>query len=92
VIAFFILRWVIPLITPKSRRALEIPYFTLLIISNVLASTVSVPIFLGSSLWFMSDLSIGLSSRVEGSPTNSLDTLGLYDFGLYFLTIGFLTP
>jgi uncharacterized membrane protein YhhN len=90
VIAFFILRWVIPLI-PKSRRVLEIPYFGLLILSNILSATCSVPIFLGSSLWFMSDLSIGLSSRVKGSPTNSLDTLGLYDFGLYFLTIGFLT-
>ena len=90
VIAFFILRWVIPLI-PKSRRVLEIPYFGLLILSNILSATCSVPLFLGSSLWFMSDLSIGLSSRVQGSPTNSLDTLGLYDFGLYFLTIGFLT-
>lgn len=90
VIAVFILRWVVPLM-PKSSRLVEIPYFLLLIASNVLAATCSVPLFLGSSLWFMSDLSIGLSTHVKNSPTNSLDTLGLYDFGLYFLTIGFLT-
>jgi hypothetical protein len=38
----------------------------------------------------MSDLSIGLSTYVRDTPTNSLDTLGLYDLGLYFLAIGFL--
>jgi len=89
-IALFILRWVLPKIT-GFRRLLEVSYFGILIVSNVIASTSQVPIFLGSSLWLMSDLSIGLSSYVSGSPANSLDTLGLYDLGLYFLAIGFLT-
>jgi hypothetical protein len=40
----------------------------------------------------MSDLSIGIGSKVSGDPANSLDTLGLYDLGLYFLAIGFLNP
>ena len=69
---------------------LEVPYFGMLIIANVFAATSTVPIFLGSSLWFMSDLSIGLGSKVTGDPANSLDTLGLYDLGLYFLAIGFI--
>ena len=38
----------------------------------------------------MSDLSIGLSTNISNTPANSLDTLGLYDLGLYFLAIGFL--
>ena len=89
VIALFIIRWVLPSI-PSSRRKLELAYFSLLIISNLFASTSNTAVFLGSSLWFMSDLSIGLSTYVRDTPTNSLDTLGLYDLGLYFLAIGFL--
>lgn len=89
VIAIFILRWVLPSI-PKSRRKLEVAYFGLLIISNFFASHSNAAVFLGSSLWFMSDLSIGLSTYVRETPTSSLDTLGLYDLGLYFLAIGFL--
>lgn len=89
VIALFIIRWVFPKI-PKSRRKLELAYFTLLIVSNFFASTSNAAVFLGSSLWFMSDLSIGLSTYISDTPTNSLDTLGLYDLGLYFLAIGFL--
>jgi len=89
VIAVFILRWVLPSIS-GSRRILEVSYFGILIVSNIFASTSNVPIFLGSSLWFMSDLSIGLSNYVSETPANSLDTLGLYDLGLYFLAIGFL--
>ena len=88
-IALFIIRWVLPKI-PQSRRKLELAYFSLLIISNFFASHSNAAVFLGSSLWFMSDLSIGLSTYVEDTPTNSLDTLGLYDLGLYFLAIGFL--
>ncbi len=88
-IAIFILRWVVPRIK-GSQRILEVGYFGILIISNVIASTSKVPIFLGSSLWLMSDLSIGLSSHVSDTPANSLDTLGLYDLGLYFIAIGFL--
>ena len=89
VIAIFVLRWVFPKLL-GLKKVLEIFYFSLLIISNAIAATSTVPIFLGSSLWFMSDLSIGLGTEVDGDPANSLDTLGLYDLGLYFLAIGFL--
>jgi uncharacterized membrane protein YhhN len=89
IIALFIIRWVLTAI-PRSRRKLEIAYFALLIFSNFAASHSNAAVFLGSSLWFMSDLSIGLSTYVSETPTNSLDTLGLYDLGLYFLAIGFL--
>ncbi len=89
VIAVFVLRWVFPMLK-GAQRILEVSYFGMLIISNIFASISTVPIFLGSSLWFMSDLSIGLGSKVSGDPANSLDTLGLYDLGLYFLAIGFL--
>jgi uncharacterized membrane protein YhhN len=89
VIAVFILRWVLPRLK-GTQRILECGYFLFLIVSNVIASTSTVPVFLGSSLWFMSDLSIGLSSDVSDVPANSLDTLGLYDLGLYFLALGFL--
>jgi uncharacterized membrane protein YhhN len=91
VIAIFVLRWVLPKLK-GAQRLLEVFYFGILIVSNVIASTSQIPIFLGSSLWLMSDLSIGLSSNVSDSPTSSLDTLGLYDLGLYFLAIGFLNP
>ena len=89
VIALFVLRWVFPKLH-GGERILEVSYFAMLIITNVFASTSYVPVFLGSSLWFMSDLSIGLGAKVTGDPVNSLDTLGLYDLGLYFLAIGFL--
>lgn len=89
VIAVFVLRWVLPKLK-GAQRILEVSYFGMLIVANVFASTSSVPVFLGSSLWFMSDLSIGLGSKVTDDPANSLDTLGLYDLGLYFLAIGFL--
>ena len=89
VIAIFVLRWVLPMMK-GAQRVLEVSYFAMLIVSNLFAATSTVPIFLGSSLWFMSDLSIGLGSKVTGDPANSLDTLGLYDLGLYFLALGFL--
>jgi len=89
VIAIFVLRWVLPKLR-GAERILEVTYFGMLIVANIFASTSTVPVFLGSSLWFMSDLSIGLSSHVTGDPVNSLDTLGLYDLGLYFLALGFL--
>jgi uncharacterized membrane protein YhhN len=89
VIAVFVLRWVLPKLH-GAERILEVSYFAMLIITNVFASGSNIPVFLGSSLWFMSDLSIGLGSNVTGDPVNSLDTLGLYDLGLYFLAIGFL--
>jgi uncharacterized membrane protein YhhN len=90
-IAIFVLRWAIPNV-PANLRILEICYFGFLIVSNIIASTSSVPVFLGSSLWLISDLSIGLSENVVGAnkKVNSLDTLGLYDLGLYCIAIGFL--
>lgn len=89
VIAIFVLRWVLASLHGVE-RVLEVIYFGLLIIANVFASTSYVPVFLGSSLWFMSDLSIGLGAKVSDDPVNSLDTLSLYHLGLYFLAIGFL--
>ncbi len=89
VIAIFVLRWVLPKIH-GAERILELAYFGMLIVANIFASTSYVPVFLGSSLWFMSDLSIGLGNHVLDDPANSLDTLGLYDLGLYCLAIGFL--
>ena len=84
-----LMRWVLPKLRGTD-RILEVTYFGLLIVANVFASTSTVPVFLGSSLWFMSDLSIGLSTHVSDDPANSLDTLGLYDLGLYFLALGFI--
>ena len=89
VIASFVLRWVLPKLS-GGERILEVSYFGLLIVANVFASMSYVPVFLGSSLWFMSDLSIGLGAKISDDPVNSLDTLGLYHLGLYFLAIGFL--
>ncbi len=89
IIALFIIRWVLREIPPR-RKKLELAYFSLLIISNFFAANSNAAVFLGSSLWFMSDLSIGLETYVPAAPANSLDTLGLYDLGLYFLAIGFL--
>jgi uncharacterized membrane protein YhhN len=88
-IAIFVLRWVLPRLH-GSERVLEVIYFGMLIVTNIFASTSYIPVFLGSSLWFMSDLSIGLGAKVSDDPVNSLDTLGLYAAGLYFLAIGFL--
>jgi hypothetical protein len=89
VIAIFVLRWVLPKLV-GAERILEVIYFARLIVANVFASRSYVPVFLGSSLWFMSDLSIGLGAKISDDPVNSLDTLGLYHLGLYFLAIGFL--
>lgn len=89
VIAIFVLRWVFHKLEGKE-LVLEIIYFGMLIVTNIFAATSYPSVFLGSSLWFMSDLSIGLGEEVSDDPVNSLDTLGLYDLGLYFLAIGFL--
>ena len=89
VIAIFVLRWVLPKLH-GAERILEVTYFAMLVVANVFASTSYVPVFLGSSLWFMSDLSIGLGRKLSGDPVNSLDTLGPYHLGLYFLAVGFL--
>lgn len=90
VLALFVCLWVLP----KIKRSLQVPavaYLGVLIISNVIASTSLVPIFLGSTFWLMSDLAIGLGRHISGSPANGLTNLGLYDVGLYFIAIGFLS-
>lgn len=89
VLAFFVCLWVLPKIT-RSLRLAAVAYLGVLVASNVIASTSLVPVFLGSTLWLMSDLSIGLGRHVSGSPANGLTNLGLYDLGLYFIAIGFL--
>ena len=89
VIALFVCLWVLPKIR-SSLRAAAVAYLVILVVSNVIASTSVVPVFLGSTLWLMSDLSIGLGRNIPGSPANGLTNLGLYDLGLYFIAVGFL--
>ena len=89
VIALFVSLWVLPKIKP-SLRIPAVVYLLILIASNVIASTSLVPVFLGSTLWLFSDLSIGLGRHIPGSPASGLTNLGLYDLGLYFIAIGFL--
>ena len=89
VIALFVCLWVLPKIK-RSLRVAAVCYLGILVVSNVIASTSLVPVFLGSTLWLMSDLSIGLGRNISGSPANGLTNLGLYDLGLYFIAIGFL--
>lgn len=89
VLAVFVCLWV----TPNLRRSLRAPaiaYLLILLASNVIASTSLVPVFLGSTLWLMSDLAIGLGRNISGSPANALTNLGLYDLGLYFIAVGVL--
>jgi len=89
VLTLFVCLWVLP----KLRPSLRIPaviYLVVLLASNVIASTSVVPAFLGSTLWLMSDLAIGLGRNIPGSPANGLTNLGLYDLGLYFIAIGYL--
>lgn len=89
VVALFICVWVLPKI-PSAWRAPAVAYLLVLLLSNVVAATSIVPVFLGSTLWLMSDLAIGLGRHVPGSPANGLTNLGLYDLGLYFIALGFL--
>ena len=89
VIALFVCLWVLPKIKPSLRVA-AVCYLVILVVSNVIASTSLVPVFLGSTLWLMSDLSIGVSRHISGTPANALTNLGVYDLGLYFIALGFL--
>ena len=89
-LAFFVCAWVLP----KLRSSLRLPavgYLGLLVVSNIIASTSLVPVFLGSSLWLLSDLAIAVGRNIPNTPTNALTNLGLYDLGLYFIAIGFLS-
>jgi hypothetical protein len=89
VLALFVCVWVLP----KIKRPLRIPavaYLSLLVASNIIAATSLVPIFLGSTLWLVSDLAIAVSRHIPGTPANGLTNLGLYDLGLYFIALGFL--
>jgi uncharacterized membrane protein YhhN len=89
VIALFVCLWVLPKIR-RSLRIAAVSYLVVLVVSNLIASTSLVPVFLGSTLWLMSDLSIGLSRHIAGSPATGITNLGLYDLGLYFIALGFL--
>lgn len=89
VLAVFVCAWVLP----KINRPFRIPavsYLLLLVISNVIASSSLVPVFLGSTLWLLSDLAIALGRHLPGTPANGLTNLGLYDLGLGFIAVGFL--
>src|SRR5687768_10465755 len=90
VLALFVCVWVLP----KIKRPLRIPavaYLCLLVASNIIAATSVVPVFLGSTLWLLSDLAIAVSRHITGTPANGLSNLGLYDLGLYFIALGFLS-
>ena len=89
VLAIFVSLWVLPRLR-NSLRVLGVAYLSILVASNIIASTSLVPVFLGSTLWLMSDLAIGLGRNIPGSPANALTNLGLYDFGLYFIAVGLL--
>lgn len=91
VLSLFVCVWVLP----NMSRSLRIPalaYLVVLVVSNVIASTSVVPVFLGSTLWLLSDLAIGVSKHIPGTPANGLTNLGLYEVGLYFIALGFLNP
>lgn len=89
VIALFVCLWVLPKIK-QSLRVAAVCYLVILVVSNVIASTSLVPVFLGSTLWLISDLAIGVSRHIPDTPANGLTNLGLYDLGLYFIALGFL--
>lgn len=89
VLALFVCLWVLPKIKPSLRIA-AVTYLLVLIFSNVIASTSVAPVFLGSTLWLLSDLAIGVGRHIPGSPASALTNLGLYDLGLYFIAVGFL--
>jgi hypothetical protein len=90
VLALFVCLWVLPKLRPSLRLPALI-YLVVLVGSNIIASTSLVPVFLGSTLWLMSDLAIGIGRNIPGSPANALTNLGLYDLGLYFIAVGFLS-
>ena len=89
-VALFICVWVLPKIK-TAWRAPAVAYLLVLVVSNIVAATSLVPVFLGSTLWLLSDLGIGLRRHIPGTPANGLTNLGLYDLGLYFIALGFLS-
>lgn len=90
VVALFICLWVLPKIN-STWRAPAVLYLLVLVVSNIIAATSLLPVFLGSTLWLLSDLAIGLGRHIPGTPANGLTNLGLYDLGLYFIALGFLS-
>ena len=89
VIALFVCVWVLPNVK-SSLRLLALSYLVLLVVSNIIASTSVAPVFLGSTLWLLSDLAIGISRHIPGTPANALTNLGIYALGLYFIALGLL--
>jgi hypothetical protein len=89
VLALFVCIWLFT----KVKTSLRMPalsYLAILVVSNVIASTSLVPIFLGSTLWLISDLSIGISRHIPGTPSNGPTNMFLYSLGLYFIALGCL--
>ena len=89
VLSLFVCLWVLPNVK-RSRQIPAVAYLCLLVASNIIASTSLVLVFLGSTLWLLSDLAIAISRNIPGTPANALTNLGLYDLGLYFIALGFL--
>ena len=89
-VSLFICVWLLPKIS-SAWRAPAVAYLLVLVASNVVAATSIVPVFLGSTLWLLSDLAIGLGRHIPGILSNGLTNLGLYDLGLYFITLGFIS-
>lgn len=89
VLALFVCVWILPKVR-RSLRILGISYLLILLTSNIIASTSLVFVFLGSTLWLLSDLAIALGRHLPGTPANGLTNLGLYALGLYFIALGFL--
>ena len=89
VLALFVSVWIFPKVK-RSLRIAGVVYLGLLVVSNVIASTSLVTIFLGSTLWLLSDLAIGVGRHIPGTPANGLTNLGLYDLGLYLIALGVL--
>lgn len=90
VLALFVCLWVLPTIK-RSLRLPALGYLVLLVASNIIASTSLVSVFLGSTLWLLSDLAIGLGRHIPGTPANGMTNLALYDLGLYFIAFSFLS-
>src|SRR5687768_1107028 len=69
VLSLFVCVWVLPNMS-RSLRAPALAYLVVLVISNIIAPTSLVPVFLGSTLWLLSDLAIGVSKHIPGTPAN----------------------
>jgi len=88
-LSLFVCIWLYPRVN-ASLRLPAIAYVAILLTSNIIASTSLLPVFLGSTLFLLSDLSIGISRHIPGTPSNGPTNMALYSFGLYCIALGFL--